>query len=78
MLAPATVTRIAARHGFSDAHPTVVADLARAMALHGRREDAFDGDRDRFWGCDADGLYDAALLLDGFLGKGFGVRGPAA
>ncbi len=74
MLAAAEVTRIAARHGFSDTNPTVTTYVGQANALHGRAEPAFDGDAERFWGCDAQGRYDARLLLDGYLAQGFRPR----
>jgi hypothetical protein len=61
------VRMIATRYDLDPNSTEVRGNAGQADELHGQPCANFDGDTERFWGCDATGHYDAERLLDGYL-----------
>ena len=61
------IITVARRYELSPRDRLVLESAQQADEVHGKKCEGFDGDRKRFWGCDYRGIYQADLLLDGYL-----------
>lgn len=61
------IVTLARRYGLNPRDSIVLENAQQADEVHGKQCTGFDGDRKRFWGCNASGVYQADLLLDGYL-----------
>ena len=61
------IISIASRYDLNPRDRLVLENAQQADEIHGTKCKGFDGDRKRFWGCDYRGVYQADLLLDGYL-----------
>jgi hypothetical protein len=67
ILPEAKLAEIAAEFGLSPDSKMVRENAAQAVAYHGTKCEQFDGNMERFWGCNYLGNWDAERLLRGYL-----------
>jgi hypothetical protein len=61
------IVSIARQYDLNPRDRLVIDNAHQADEVHGKECEGFDGDRKRFWGCNYRGVYQADLLLDGYL-----------